>query len=241
MVDPRRLGHHNSGLNDDDLTDVFCILHPASMPACVATAQIAEETPEHTISTTATTGIEMRLRDVHNKPLKAPTTNDLAAKGLVSRDLALRLSANVKDPLMGFRFGRNRQRCDFMIGNNDTAKKISNVHFRIYINTNSVVMLEDSSTNGTFVEKVMLKAKEKENGTPYRYQLQQGSLITILMTPPEEDIRFIVRIPQLEGAYGDIFHNNLQDYFNRLGHYWEKRQAQITAAVNEVNAAGPVG
>ncbi len=237
VIDPRRLGHHNSGLNDEDLTDIFCILHPASMPACVATAQIAEESPEHTISTT---GVEMKVRDVHNKPVKAPTTFDLAAKGLVSRDLALRLSAEVKDPLMGFRFGRNQQRCDFVIGNNETTKKISNVHFRIYINENSVVMLEDSSTNGTLVERVMLRAKEKENGHLYRHQLQQGSLITILMTPPEEDIRFIVRIPQREGEYGNIFHSNLQAYFNRLGHYRQKRDALRVAAVNDGHPAGPV-
>lgn len=226
VIDPRRLGHHNSGLNDDDLTDIFCILHPASMSACKVAAHIAKESPEHTISNT---GVELKVRGGSNSPLNAPTTPDLAAQGVISRDIALRLSADLKDPLVGFRFGRNEQRCDFVIAGTEGAKRISNVHFRIYINEHGVIMLEDQSTNGTLVENVVLRAKLKDKGQQYRHTLQQGSLITLVMTPPDEDIKFIVRVPQREGEYEAIYEQNLQNYFMRLHQLSQARAAEVAA------------
>lgn len=232
VMDPRRLGHHNSGLNDDDLADIFCILHPASMSACLAAAQIAKECPEHTISNT---GVEVKVRGGSNNPVQAPTTSDLAAQGVASRDIALRLSADLKDPLAGFRFGRNEQRCDFVIAGTEGAKRVSNIHFRIYINEHGVIMLEDQSTNGTQVEKVILHAKLKDQGHQYRHTLQQGSLITLVMTPPDEDIKFIVRVPQREGEYEAIYDQNLQNYFLRLQHFRQAREAERAAAVARAN------
>jgi hypothetical protein len=230
VIDPRRLGHHNSGLNDDDLTDIFCILHPASMSACIAAALIAKESPEHTISNT---GVELKIRGGSNVPVKPPTTCDLAAQGVASRDIALRLSADLKDPLLGFRFGRNPERCDFVIAGTEGAKKISNVHFRIYLNEHGVLMLEDHSTNGTQVEKVMLRAKLK--GQQYRHTLVQGSLITLVMTPPDEDIRFVVRVPQREGEYEAIYNQNLQRYLQRLLQVQHARVAERDAAAAKAN------
>jgi hypothetical protein len=247
VMDPRRLGHHNSGLNDEDLTDIFCILHPASMAACLAAAHIAKEFPEHTISNT---GVELKVRGASNNPADTPTTSDLAAQGVASRDIALRLSADLKDPLVGFRFGRNEQRCDFVIDGTEGAKKVSNVHFRIYINEHGVIMLEDQSTNGTQVENVVLRAKQKNEGKQYRHTLQQGSLITLVMTPPDEDIRFIVRVPQRDGEYEAIYDQNLQNYFMRLHHIRmarEKKRAAAAAATAGANGnagaahEGPVG
>ena len=243
VVDPRRRGHQNSGLYDDDLTDIFCILHPASMAACLATAQIAEHAPEHTISTT---GVELKLRGSNKAAHNGPDRADLAAKGVPSRDIALRFSADLKQPLYGFCFGRNHQRCDFVIGNTEGAKRISNVHFRIYINEQSgVIMLEDQSTNGTQVEDVMLRGKEKENGALFKHVLQQGSLITLIMTPPDEDIKFVVRIPQREGEYERAYEQNLQDYFVRLDLYRQQRGAKKVAPTgradgDHVPGGGPV-
>jgi hypothetical protein len=183
------------------------------MSACLATAQIAQDSPEHTISTT---GAELRLRGTGSGNHNRLNTFDLAAQGVSSRNIALRLSADLKEPLGGFCFGRNPQRCDFIIGNHDGFKRVSNVHFRIYLLESGVIMLEDQSTNGTQVEHVMLRMKEKENGKQYKHTLQQGTLITLVMTPPEEDIKFVVRIPQREGEHEEMFHRNLQDYFVRL-------------------------
>jgi hypothetical protein len=229
VIDPRRLGHHNSGLSDNDLTDIFCILHPASMPAYRAVAQIAQEAPEHTIGTTSER-IKVRVGDNTETTLAEPGTFDLAVQGVTSRDIALRLSAKLKDPLGGFRFGRHPQRCDFIIGNHDAAKRISNVHFRIFITEHGVIMLEDQSTNGTVVEGQLLRAKDKENGHPYKHTLQQGSLIALIVTPPEENLKFVVRIPQREGMYEEIYEENLKKYFQNLNTVFQTREAQRAAS-----------
>jgi len=223
-MDPRRLGDHASDLEDDDLADIFCILHPASMAAIKVAAHIGEETPEHTVSRAS---VPIKVRGEVGT-VTDPGTFDLAANGIVSRDIALRLSAKLKDPLAGYTFGRNAQRCDFVIKypSSEGAKRISNIHFRIFITTNGVIMLEDQSTNGTVVEGKLLKFKDKENDSPYKYTLLQGSLISLVMTPPDEDIRFVVRIPQREGMYEDIFASNLRDYFSRMTLLRQNRDAQ---------------
>jgi hypothetical protein len=213
VVDPRRHGHENLSLDDDDLTDIFCVLHPASIAAFVATVEIAKDTAEHT---TSTAGVELKLNDGNKSKHNNSNKADLAAKGIPLGDIALRLSADLKQPLLGFCFGRNDQRCDFVIGNTDYPYRISNVHFRIYINDSGVIMLEDQSTNGTLVGDVMLRGKGKEMGALYKHALQHGSLITLNVTPPGEEIKFVVRIPQREGEYEKAYEQNLQDFFTRL-------------------------
>jgi hypothetical protein len=188
------------------------------MAACVATAEIAKHAPKHIISTT---GVVSNYNSL-----------DIAAKGV-----ALRFSADLKQPLQGFIFGRNALCCDFAIGK---SKKISNIHFRIYINDKGVIMLKDQSTNGTRVEDVVLRGKGKK-GVDERI-LQQDSLITLIMTPPEEDIKFVVWIPQRDGEYERQYHQNLEDYFTRLELYRQqmsaKRITHTSGADGECNPGG---
>ncbi|CZT00428.1 related to protein kinase RAD53 [Rhynchosporium agropyri] len=212
VTDPRRLGQPGSGLNDDQLADIFCILHPATLPACRAAALIRECAPENTI----TTDHDVRIRE-KTTSLDEFNSTQLAQDGLVSCDIALRLTCNLKDPMGGFQFGRNAARCDFVLGRNEPSRRVSNIHFRIYINEYGSLMLEDQSTNGTAVDGVLLRAKDKENGLSYRHTLSQGSIITLTMTPPEEDYRFVVRIPHREGEHEDRFQQNLTVYFLRMG------------------------
>ncbi len=220
FIDPRRLGQANSGLNDEDLADIFCILHPASLPAHKAAAHIRELTPEHTISTQNGVKIRERKSDTANDP----ETFELAAQGLTTCDIVLRLSANLKDFPGSYKFGRNKQRCDFVFGRDDEVKRISNVHFKIYINEYGTIMLEDMSTNGTAVDGTLLRAKDKENGRDYRHTLGQGSIIVLTMTPPEEDFRFIVRIPQRDDESEIAYRQNLTNYFHRIHNANQERQ-----------------
>lgn len=222
VIDPRRLGQANSGLNEQDLADIFCILHPTSLPACKAAALIREQAPHHTISTQS--DVKIRERDGNSE--NDPGTCELSAQGLTSCDIVLRLSANLKDSLGGYRFGRNRQRCDFVLGRDDEVKRVSNIHFRIYINEYGTIMLEDQSTNGTAVDGVLLRAKDKENGRDYRHTLEQGSIIVLTMTPPEEDFRFIVRIPQRDEESEIAYRQNLTNYFHRIHNANLERQRQ---------------
>ena len=159
-------------------------------------------------------------------------TFDLAAQGIVSCDLALRLSADLKNlALGGFLFGRNKARCDLVLGHEDEVKRISNIHFRIYINEYGVIMLEDQSTNGTVVDSILLRAKDKENGKDYRHTLELGSMIVLTMTPPEEDFRFIVRIPQRDDEAESLFQNNLTNYFHRQNQAQAEKRARMMGSV----------
>lgn len=225
VIDPRRLGQANSGLNDEDLADIFCILHPASFPAHKAAALIREQAPNHTISNQS----DVRIRERNGESNDGPGTFDLAAQGVVSCDIVLRLSANFKHSSGGYMFGRNKQRCDFVLGRDDEVKRISNTHFRIYINEYGTIMLEDQSTNGTAVDGVLLRAKNKENGHDFRHTLEQGSVIILTMTPPEEDFRFFVRIPQRDEESEIAYRQNLTNYFHRINNANLERQRQARA------------
>lgn len=232
-MDPRRLGQGNSELKDEDASDIFCILHPSSIPAYKAASLIYQDTPQHTISTDRG---EVKIREKVEGPHREHDevgTIDLATQGIHSCDIALRLSSNLKNvALGGFLFGRNKSRCDIVLGQEDEVKRISNIHFRIYINEFGIIMLEDQSTNGTVVDNVLLRAKDKENGTDFRHTLEQGAIITLTMTPPEVDFRFIVRIPQRDDAAETAYNVNLTNYFFRQN----RAQAEREERINAVNA-----
>jgi hypothetical protein len=224
VIDPRRLGQASSGLNEEDLADICCILHPASTPSYKAAQLIYETKPECTIATDR----NVRIREKYNGAHQDLDTFQLAEQGIESHDLALRLSANLKDPAGGFYFGRNAQRCDFLIGHQDPSRRISNVHFKIYINEYGVLMLEDQSTNGTAVDGCLLRGKEKENNTDYRHTLENGSVIVLTMTPPEEDWKFHVRIPHRElDADNDAYQKNLTAFFLRKNKVKQEHEVRI--------------
>jgi hypothetical protein len=237
MMDPRRLGHGNSGLNDNDLSDIFCILHPASIPAYKAAALIAKDTPQHTIS--AERKVKIREKsDGSQLEHEDVGSHDLEAQGIVSCDIALRLSADPKNLAQGgLLFGRNKLRCDIVLGQEDEVKRVSNVHFRIYVNEYGVIMLEDQSTNGTVVDGNLLRAKDKENGKDYRHTLGLGSMIILTMTPPEEDFRFIVRIPSRDDESESMYQNNLTNYFHRQNQAKAEKRARMVIPREPVSLA----
>ncbi|CZR54206.1 related to protein kinase RAD53 [Phialocephala subalpina] len=225
VLDPRRLGQANSSLSPDDQADICCTLIPASPPAKRAVALIYEENPHLTI----TSSNNVRIRERDSGEVSVGGTFDPATAG-PSCDLVLRLSANLKDPVGGFNFGRNKTRCDFHIGWHEESRRVSNVHFRIYINEHGTLMLEDQSTNGTAVDGTLLRGKDKENDKDYRHTLESGSVIVLTMTPPEEDYRFIVRIPQREDEAAERYEENLTAFFLRVNDVKQQNHARLAAA-----------
>ncbi|KAK2629437.1 hypothetical protein QTJ16_000257 [Diplocarpon rosae] len=226
VTDPRRLGLPGPGLSSEQLADLCCILHPSGRPACLAAAYIREERPEYTI----TTANNVNIREKHSAQDNYTFAEEFAAEGLVACDLALCLSAPLKDPVGGFQFGRNASRCDFVLGRNDESKRISNIHFRIYINEYGIMMLEDQSTNGTAVDGVLLRGKEKENGLQYRHTLSNGSVIKLTMTPPEQDYQFTVRLPQRDALTDKEYEKNLTAFFFRNANLRAQYEARVVAA-----------
>ncbi len=70
----------------------------------------------------------------------------------------------------------------------DPYRRLSNIHFRIYLNQYGVLMLEDQSTNGTVVDDNLLKAKSNTTSETRR-TLNSGSKIAILMHNRPADLR----------------------------------------------------
>lgn len=131
--------------------------------------------------------------------------------------IVLRLSAQCKDPLLGFTFGRNQSRCDVYF-DNDPLRRLSNIHFRIYYNEYGSLMIEDSSMNGTVVDGVALRAKPRpgDKKHPRQRTLVPGSQVRILMADRDDDLHFVVQIPRREGDYEAAFRKNLTRHMAHL-------------------------
>lgn len=195
--DPRREGHNNSGLLDQDVADIICILHPSSMPAHTAVTTTARYRTQH---------ILQREQLIHE-----PGGN---ISSISSSDIALRFSSEVKDLAQGFCFGRNATRSDILLSPDDGEKKISNMHFRIYLNLEGILMLEDTSTNGTIVDDKLIR-KDRKHGAPTTQMLLPGSIIHVMADGTTAGIKFIVRLPSRD-AFESQYMRNFVQYLNRI-------------------------
>ncbi|KAF3017406.1 hypothetical protein E8E14_003956 [Neopestalotiopsis sp. 37M] len=212
-LDPRRLGQQNSGFSNEDIADIVCMLYPRTENASREVQGLADIINDHVAVRYATDAIKTdpRREDDPREFGRAP--------GIGNYAIVLRLSAKTKSPSLGFTFGRNEGRCDIWF-HNDPYRRLSNIHFRIFINTHGVLMLEDTSTNGTIVDDVMLKKKrDGRDGQPNQTKrtLESGTNIKILMHENAHDMEFMVRMPHREGALEARYLQNLQAYFQRQG------------------------
>ncbi|KAL5614673.1 uncharacterized protein BROUX77_000510 [Berkeleyomyces rouxiae] len=195
VLDPRRIaGTPEPQLSDESISTIICFLHPCSSSALAEVDELAKCNSPLVTSTPT---------DIVYDPRFADMGSDNAAHldlmlPLPEHSIMLELSSPMKDPKMGFVFGRNTTRCDVCI-TNDPKRRMSNAHFRIYVNEYGVVMLEDTSTNGTVVSGDLLKGK---GGNPDRVRrmLTSGSYIKVLMHEERFDLLFSVRIPKREGS-----------------------------------------
>ena len=200
QYDARRLGT-SSNLSKQDEGDIIAILHPTSPGAHVAVKLTAEASPQHIWQNHNKSHIvesgESQLEDPYQ-------TTENAQEN--ARDIALRFSSRVNDIRLGFVFGRNVHKSDIILvreehKENRAQKKaknhaISNKHFRIYINRNGILMLEDMSTNGTIVDNIVLHGpKVSGQSDNSRMTLHSGVMVELPTTGTGESIRFIVAIP----------------------------------------------
>lgn len=258
FLDPRRRGDP-SLLSEEDEVDVLCILRPSSPAAYQAVKLVASTTPQHILQNEGISEIfkcgDQSLPEEGRTPqalsesgsligdLDAATQPRETFKGSgPTLDIALRLSSKVKDPCLGFTFGRLSQRCDLLImeGKN---QPISGMHFRIFVKENSVPMLEDTSTNGTAVDGKLLQASGKAPGTEKRRMLTTGCRIEVMCDKSgtnETMMRFIVDIPK-RPRFLDQWRLKLGNYLQFV--YQLERQAAVrNAAVQngDVMALAPV-
>lgn len=233
--DPRRRGD-SSLLSEEDEVDVLCILRPSSPAAYQAVKLVASTTPQHILQNKDMSEIfnsgsileEGRTPQARSESASLTGDLDIATppretfKGSgPTLDIALRLSSKLKDPCLGFTFGRLSQSSDLHIME---AKNyhISGMHFRIFVKENSVPMLEDSSKNGTLVDGNFLQGKAKGPGSEKRRMLTTGCRIEVLCDLSECVMRFIVEIPK-RPRFPDQWRLKLGNYLQFV--YQLERQA----------------
>lgn len=209
VYDPRRTETSHSGPGDVDLSDVLCILHPCSPAAFSIVESTAALAPQHVLQDVSTSN----YNDGFTQEELEEKETFILDQGRPPKvlDLALRFSSHRVNPVMGFVFGRHPTYCDIVI-NTDTVKRVSNIHFRIFVNQSGVCMLEDLSTNGTVVDECILKGKINPNaGTR---MLNAGSIIEILSPKLDEVVKFILRIPSRE--------SHMEQFTERFNSYMQE-------------------
>ena len=217
--DPRRLGRNNSDVSEDDASDVICILHPNSPAAHDAVLANVRAAPQHILQNDY-------LHDLGDDYMLRPEFGP----GNSSRDIALRFSSNLKNPSRGFIFGRNPKVSDILLVADANNKAVSNTHFRIFINEQATLMLQDVSSNGTVIDDTWLRHKKDGRllkGTATQ-MLSNGSLISLATkTAGKEnaEVKFLVRTPK-RGDFEAAYHNKLVKYV--AAH--TKAQVSITPA-----------
>ena len=258
FVDPRRLGRNTSGLSVDDESDVICLMHPCSPAAYEATELVAIASPQHILQND---GLSRCLDEDEKLGAIVPAEESLteeapydkAAFGNESQfalptkvpnkelaffrdksntlDIALRLSSRVHKPYMGFCFGRNAHKCDIVLGTQSDERRVSGMHFRIYLTQQAIVMLQDVSTNGTVVDGNLLMSDQsriKEAGSHVQQtrMIQQGSIIKLVTKDAKDEIKFIVSMPARDHA-ADRYQLRLEEYLAYIAQ--AERQAEAVA------------
>ena len=223
----------NRSMSHEDEADVICVLHPTSIAAHKVVEIVARNTPQHILQNN---NIERNLHDknsFHAGKIPVQPVNDLPlSEGLIqdkptstttkpyedgqmpqtphrSQDIALRISSRIKDLCLGFTFGRNPKKCDIVF-DSVGVKRVSMRHFRIYLNENGIIMLQDMSTNGTYVDETLLLGDPK-TGIHKTHMLQHGSTIELMAGGAEENIKFIISIPNRDHA-GGLWSERLGNY-----------------------------
>lgn len=202
-VDPRKIARHLSDISSNDASDVICLLHAQTTSAQNAIHTTMLHGPQHLLQNDD-------LHDLEEDDLLLPQYQE-------NRDLALRMSSNVKAPKDGFVFGRNTDQCDILLTINPTEKLVSNRHFKIFVNNHGSLMLQDLSTNGTIVDGELLRAKARETlRKPPTRALNNGSIISVISGPNKTEIKFLVRVPNRQDQE-DLFEQNMRKYLEARG------------------------
>ncbi|KAF8472538.1 hypothetical protein BDZ91DRAFT_437327 [Kalaharituber pfeilii] len=190
----------------DDTTGVLCTLFPTTAAARATVTRLMHTNRDFVFIQHASTPLVPNISAVttSDEQLENDLVPEVAPETL---SIALRFQPGPKDATKGFCLGRNYLRCDVVLGDAQTSRRVSNIHFRIFVNDQHVLMLEDCSTNGTFVDGTFLgprghnnHGKTPEHLRPTARQLINGSEIHILKGPRETEIRFMVRIPKSDGS-----------------------------------------
>lgn len=239
-------------LSEQDESDIICILLPTSVAAHEAVELTARATPQHILQNHGvshiyespdedmTTGGDTRpdneSDDVEDLNTQLPDPNESKWDG-PPRDIALRFSSKVHDIGLGFTFGRNPARCDLLLSKYDN---ISNRHFRIFMKENGSLMIEDTSTNGTIIDNIVLHGP-KANSSVTKAQSQRAVWngddieIPLLGNQRGQSIRFSVKFPVRSEVALEKYYQNCIAYINCVKQA-ERRHGFLAEAIRNGNA-----
>ena len=189
----------SQGLSTSEYDDVICILHPSSITSGLMVKSIWQNTPEHILQYQ-----NARLMVESHRGLDDLEMDHLEPEDEISHeidepenlDIALRTSSSIKNVVLGFTFGREPSKVDIALRTNSPGDvRISGMHFRIYVNKYGILMLEDTSTNGTVVDDNGLRGPNRQR------MLSHGSMIELIaggdkMAYTVSKARFVVKLPQ---------------------------------------------
>ena len=239
-------GAARNDLSDTD--DVICILTPASEPARKIVALAAKSSPlfilQNDLFLDTLEGDEDDVMQVDIAPssehepittAKAPGSTvglaDLLSENL---DLALRTSARVRDPTLGFVFGREPSKSDIVLKAGLDDIRISGMHFRIYLNSNGILMVQDTSTNGTIVDGTLLQKPNAQR------MLDHGTSIEVVVGSVKKTremikAKFIVKLPDRREREPERYVENLQRFLQgTIAHSDGKEQHTAKAPTQDI-------
>ncbi|KAL8871950.1 MAG: hypothetical protein Q9174_002327 [Haloplaca sp. 1 TL-2023] len=215
-INPRERKRRHEGLDENDLTDIICILSPATPSAFRAVQLVAKSAGQHILQNTSSISGPAMHNDEHERQADADQmTVDGGGQtngNQPALDIALRMSSNLVRPWLGFTFGRDANRSDIVIRALGADRHVSQLHFRIFITSTGSLLCEDMSTNGTWVDGTHLYGGGPEgiNATDRQRTLHEGSTIEV-MIEANESLMFHVSVPERSPhteAYGarlDVF------------------------------------
>ncbi|KAF3072631.1 hypothetical protein CFAM422_005299 [Trichoderma lentiforme] len=192
-----------------DITDIICVLYPHSEIAGKEAQRLAMKESPYIIGKNEADSFAKK--DLENHPsLFEPDTTSYGDYAIL-----LRLSSQTKIPAAGFAFGRHPNRCDIAFVN-DMLRRVSNMHFRIYVNEYGMVMIEDMSTNGTFINENLLTFNSKSsNKRPASQGLSSGDIICLRIPGDMNDISFRVQIPHRDDEQEGAYAHRVEEYLAR--------------------------
>lgn len=199
----------------DDESDIICILQPANRLAYDVATVIAKITPQHMLKNNQMFQDHEDVDLEYDLPVGSEATSAKPKSASDSMEIALRISSKVKDICMGFVFGRDPLKCDIMLDLPDDKKRISGMHFRIFVNEGGIIMLEDTSTNGTLVDDKLLKYRDPLNcGARQMHMIQKGSVIQIILGI-NHTVMFRVTTPNRDRGLS-TYQKQLAGYLNTI-------------------------
>ncbi|KAK4081664.1 uncharacterized protein Triagg1_2405 [Trichoderma aggressivum f. europaeum] len=197
------------------ISDIICVLYPHSEIAGNEVQQLAMNGSPYIISKNEVDSFGKDEVDsfIANKDLEDhPSLFEPDTTSHGDHAILLRLSSQTKNPAAGFSFGRHPLRCDVAFVN-DPLRRISNIHFRIYVTKYGMVMIEDMSTNGTFINQNLLtfhsKSSEKR---PISQGLSSGDIISLRLPDGSNDLSFRVQIPHRDDEQEEAYAHRVEKY-----------------------------